>query len=194
MMHIRKMFKSLHKFIFSVRKRIYRYVLSTNRPLSCGKIKQPTLFLGEGEIDIAESATLGYFPSPYYFSGYIHIEARSEDSTISIGENTYLNNNSTIVAEKASVRIGKNCFIGVNFHCASADFHGLDPSQRHIFKAESVSIGDDVFIGNNVTILKGVSIGRGSTIGTNSVVTKSFPDNSIIAGNPAKLIRIFDKE
>ena len=55
--------------------------------------------------------------------------------------------------------------------------------------SKSVLIGDNVFIGQNVTILKGVKIGDNVVIGNGAVVTKSFPDNVIIAGNPAKIIK-----
>lgn len=51
-------------------------------------------------------------------------------------------------------------------------------------------IGDNVNIGSNVVIIGDIEIGSNSTIGAGSVVTKSFPENSIIAGNPAKLLRI----
>jgi acetyltransferase-like isoleucine patch superfamily enzyme len=52
-----------------------------------------------------------------------------------------------------------------------------------------VTIGNDCWIGGNVIILPGVTIGRGSTIGAGSVVTKSFSEFSVIAGNPAKFLR-----
>lgn len=55
--------------------------------------------------------------------------------------------------------------------------------------SKPISIGDDVWIGANVTILKGVSIGKGSVIGAGSVVSRSIPEYSIAAGNPAKVIR-----
>jgi len=51
-----------------------------------------------------------------------------------------------------------------------------------------IVINDNTFIGNNVTILPGVSIGKNCIVGANSVVTKSIPDNCVVAGNPAKYI------
>lgn len=55
-------------------------------------------------------------------------------------------------------------------------------------KIGNVRIGDDVFIGANATVLPGVSIGSHSVIGANSVVTRDIPENTVAAGNPARVI------
>ena len=55
--------------------------------------------------------------------------------------------------------------------------------------AKPVIIGDNVWIGYRAMILKGVTIGDNSVVAANSVVTKDVPSNSIVAGNPAKIIR-----
>jgi carbonic anhydrase/acetyltransferase-like protein (isoleucine patch superfamily) len=57
-----------------------------------------------------------------------------------------------------------------------------------------VIIGHDVWIGNGATILSGVHIGNGAVIGACSVVTRDVPSYGIVAGNPAKLIRLRFKE
>jgi lipopolysaccharide O-acetyltransferase len=55
-----------------------------------------------------------------------------------------------------------------------------------------VTIGDDVWIGDSVAILPGVTIGRGSVIGALSVVNKSIPEYCIAAGNPARVLKMFN--
>ena len=55
--------------------------------------------------------------------------------------------------------------------------------------AKPVTIGDNVWIGGSATILPGVSIGDNVTIGAGSVVTKDVESNTVVAGNPAKIIR-----
>lgn len=64
--------------------------------------------------------------------------------------------------------------------------------ERRIY-TKPVKIGNNVWIGENVSVLSGVEIGENAILGANSVVTKDIPKNCIVAGNPAKVIKIFDK-
>lgn len=106
-----------------------------------------------------------------------------------VGENFFANFNLTILDE-AKVTIGKNAFIGPNCSIFTA-CHPLDPTERNkgVEWSEPVTIGDSVWIGGNATILPGVTIGNNVVIGAGSVVTRSFPDNVVIAGNPARIIK-----
>lgn len=106
-----------------------------------------------------------------------------------IGEDFFANFNLTILDE-AEVRIGHHCFIGPNVSIYTA-CHPLDASERNtcVEWAKPVIIGDNVWIGGSATILPGVTIGNNVVVGAGSVVTKSFPDNVVIAGNPAKVIK-----
>jgi acetyltransferase-like isoleucine patch superfamily enzyme len=86
------------------------------------------------------------------------------------------------------IQFGKNVLIGPNVSIISSNH---DFVNRHEWvKTSPITIGDDVWIGASATILPGVQLGDSVIVGAGSVVTKSFKKNSIIAGNPAKVIRI----
>lgn len=72
----------------------------------------------------------------------------------------------------------------------SYDALNLPPRKRKLISKGPVIIDDNVWIGEGVSILPNVHIGKNCIIGANSVVTKSFPENSVVAGNPAILLRI----
>ena len=69
-----------------------------------------------------------------------------------------------------------------------------DLYERAIITCKPVRIRRNVWVGANVTILPGVTIGENAVIGAGSVVTKDVPDNAVVAGNPARLIRYLDAE
>jgi acetyltransferase-like isoleucine patch superfamily enzyme len=123
-----------------------------------------------------------------------------------IGDFTLLNG-ALIMAEE-EINIGSHCLISWNVGIADSDFHPLEPAKRLIdaqalapyfknrqarprVKTAPVKIGDNVWIGMNAVILKGVSIGENSVVAAGSVVTKSVPPNSVVAGNPANIVKEF---
>lgn len=95
-----------------------------------------------------------------------------------------------VFLDAAPIRIGNHCMIGPKT-CIYAIGHPLDPEQRNqsVGLPAPVTIGDNVWIGGGVTILPGVSLGDNTVVAAASVVTKSFPANVLIAGNPAKIIK-----
>lgn len=171
--------------------RVFFYSLLSTIKIDAIKL-QPVLVNGKGKIKIGKSVTFGVKESPYYYSGYSYLEARRKESYIEIGDNCFINNSASIISDGKKIIIGSNCLIGISLQIIDSDFHDLAPESRfggkNILKKD-VLINDNVFIGNNVTILKGVVIGKNSVIGNNSVVTKSIPENVIVAGNPAKVIK-----
>lgn len=111
---------------------------------------------------------------------------------ISIGSGCGISG-STIYAMKEII-IGDNVLIGGNCKIIDNDFHPLPASQRINQKVEdikkrSINIGNGCFIGANSIILKGTTLGKNCVVGAGSVVSGTFPDNVIIAGNPAKIIK-----
>lgn len=115
-------------------------------------------------------------------------------ASIVIGADTGMSGGSICAA--VQVEIGKECLLGANVTISDTDFHPILPNERRYntdpqdIAAAPVTIGDNVFIGTGAIILKGVRIGNNSVIGAGSVVTKDVPDNAIVAGNPAKLIKV----
>lgn len=93
-----------------------------------------------------------------------------------------------------SVTIGNNVLIGSGVIIMDSDFHPVDPQER-LNCARPVSrpvvIGDNVFIGARAIILKGVVIGDNSTVGAGAVVSQSIPPNTVVAGNPAHVVKEF---
>ena len=111
---------------------------------------------------------------------------------IKIGNNVYMNFNCCIL-DVATVTIGDNCMFGPNVQIYTAT-HPLEFKARNSGKefAKAITIGKNVWIGGNATLCPGVTIGDNVVIGAGAVVTKSFPNDVFIAGNPAKIIKNID--
>ena len=108
---------------------------------------------------------------------------------IHVGNNFLANYNVTIL-DIREVFIGNDVMIAPNVLITTVN-HPLNPAGRrkHLGIAKPVKIGNDVWIGANVTILPGVEIGNNVVIAAGAVVTKNIPDNSLVGGVPAKLIK-----
>lgn len=131
------------------------------------------------------------------------IDALSTKKTLSIGENARIGDYVHINADER-VTIGDNVLIASKVFISDAS-HGMykgknqsspysNPSLRETITAPVV-IGDNVWIGENVVILSGSKIGNGCIIGANTLVNgEDFPDNTIIVGSPARIIKKYNEE
>ena len=153
------------------------------------RIHQFLLFTGQGSVSVGDNCTFGFKLGGFHRSGSIEIQARYVKSIVRIGNNTSTNNNIFICAANY-VEIGNNVLIGNFVTISDHDAHNTNPNKRNEIGAVGiVKIKNNVWIGNNVRISKNVEIGENSIIASGSVVTKSFPENVIIGGVPAKLIK-----
>ena len=121
------------------------------------------------------------------------IVTRTEVAKINIGNNVGISG-ATIYARKG-VTIGDNTLIGGNVKILDNDFHPIEVKARNrddkdMIRCIEVSIGKNCFIGCNSIILKGSKIGDGCVVGAGSVVSGEFPENVIIGGNPANIIKV----
>jgi acetyltransferase-like isoleucine patch superfamily enzyme len=114
---------------------------------------------------------------------------------LKIGDNTHINDG-LVVACNLSVEIGKNVLIADRVFIGDSD-HGYKEISKPVMEqrmseTEAVKIEDDGWIGINACILKGVTVGRHSVIGAGAVVTEIVPPYSVVAGNPAKVIKYYN--
>ncbi len=151
--------------------------------------KQKTFITGNGAISIGQNCVFGFKAGGFHYKGCIEIQARTEEATISIGNNVSTNNNIFICASN-SIIIGENTLIGQNVTIMDFEAHGVSPDKRReVGEIGSIVIHENVWIGNNVVILKNSVIGKNTIIAAGAVVAGVFPENVIIGGIPAKIIK-----
>lgn len=111
---------------------------------------------------------------------------------IQLGNQVFMNYNCCIL-DVCEVSIGDNCMFGPAVQLYTAT-HPLEAEARNSGTelGKPIIIGHNVWLGGNCTICPGVTLGNNVVVGAGAVVTKSFPDNVFIAGNPAKVIKTFD--
>ena len=125
------------------------------------------------------------------------VKSKKEDtkrSFLRIGERTTIGDGSDIRARAGEITIGKGCLIAQQVSIIAANHQtklGIPINMQGMSQDKTgVTIGDDVWIGCGARILPGVTIGTGAIIGAGSVVTKDVAPNAVVAGVPAKLIKM----
>lgn len=180
--------------------------ISTAYALICTKlfykgarlIRRPFYCRGKSRLQFAEGFTTGHHCR-------FDLLGDEDDSSkkLFIGKNCKLGDNVHIVANE-KVIIGDNCLMASKIFISdtshgdysnnSNDSYPDVPPDQRTFYMKPVVIGNNVWIGENACILLGVTVGNGCIIGANSIVNRNVPENCIVAGVPAKVIKRWNPE
>lgn len=162
--------------IFNIVKDTVHYVEILNK-LSNSEIQCRRDFLRTFVAKLDEGAMIN---SPFYMEFANHLE---------MGVNSFINYD-CIMLNNAMVKLGDNVLVGpkVSFYTA---MHPIDAKQREqwLVYAKPITVEDNVWIGGSATILGGVTIGKNAIVGAGAVVTKDVEPNTIVVGNPARVLR-----
>lgn len=162
--------------IFNIVKDTVHHVEILNK-LSNSEIQRRRDFLRTFVAKLDEGAMIN---SPFYMEFANHLE---------MGVNSFINYD-CIMLNNAMVKLGDNVLVGpkVSFYTA---MHPIDAKQREqwLVYAKPITVEDNVWIGGSATILGGVTIGKNAIVGAGAVVTKDVEPNTIVVGNPARVLR-----
>lgn len=130
---------------------------------------------------------------------------------IEVGNNIYIGTG-TVLQAKEFIKIGDNVIISNNVLIVDNNNHPTSPEERlkmsqcenymadelwtwKYAQSSPIVIEDNVWIGKNAVVMKGVTIGKGSIVALGAIVTKDVPPYSVVAGNPAKIVKhLMEKE
>lgn len=180
------------KLVFDM-KRLKLKATLANITLTLGKNVQTTqkvILSGEGSITIGDHVIFGSKKGGYFKNGSCEIQPRYKDAQIVIGNKVSVNNNLFILSANR-IEIGTETLIGEGVMIMDYNAHGIHPTKRRtsIGNIQSVKIGQNCWIGSRATILPGTTIGNHSIVGAGAVVKGEYPENVILAGNPAQIIK-----
>lgn len=106
---------------------------------------------------------------------------------ITLGKNVFINMNCTCL-DLGGISIDDEVLIAPNVSLLS-ESHPVEPQKRKYLNVASIHIKKNAWIGANVTIMPGVTIGVNSVVAAGSIVSKDVPDNTIVGGVPAKILK-----
>ena len=185
----------------SMRRRLAKYKKSlVNKPRGLKRfdkeslVMRPWRFEGERFIQIGSRSVIFQGSNICAVAQY---EGQSFTPSIWIGNDVYIGHYAFLTAI-SGITIGDGCVLSEHVYVTDF-FHGFAPDCGLIMKQALVSkgpvvIGPNCFLGYRVAVMPGVTLGEWCIVGTNSVVTRSFPAYSMVAGSPARLVKVYSHE
>lgn len=173
------------KFIWAIRAILYK--ISFKKIGFMTYIGKPCFIKGRNRISIGNKTRI--FPG-------LRIEAL-EKGEINIGDNCAIEQNVHIISMNRNLVIGENSTISSNVFISNVDHEYEDINKSVMDQSlipKDTSIAEGCFIGFGSAILPGSHLGKHCVVGSNSIVKGDYPDYSVIAGNPARIIKIYDKK
>jgi acetyltransferase-like isoleucine patch superfamily enzyme len=161
-------------------------VASTRRAMAITPVLNRLTYEDTDEIRAVFSDLVGYkvddgflLIPPFYTTG---------GERIRVGRNVFINQNCTMY-DLGGIDIADDVMIGPNVSIITSG-HPVEPSQRRAgVTAAPIVIERNVWIAAGVTIIGGVTVGENSVVAAGSVVTRDVPSNTLVAGNPARVVR-----
>ena len=184
---------------------LYKSVQTFKAMLKLGAFKKYAA-VGEGLEIVASSNCVAERPGLIEIGNHCRVFGKLEsqgEGKIQIGDYSCIYHG-TIIGSVNSIRIGKYALISNNIHIYDNNNHPVSPKKRvelclsgfdgELWRwthsdSKPVVIEDNVWIGEYSAVMKGVTIGRGSIVASHSVVTKDVPPYTVVAGNPAVVVK-----
>jgi acetyltransferase-like isoleucine patch superfamily enzyme len=152
-----------------------------------GYLKYGCMISPKAEVEITSHLSIGRKSVIASFT-----KVKATDGPLTIGRNVEIANGCVITSHAAGTEIGDDCLIGPNVSIIGNNYRydRLDVPIRLQEKVspKGIRIGNDVWIGSGCVLLDGAHVGSGSILTPNSVVSSRIPENSIVQGNPGKVI------
>ncbi|WOG27279.1 acyltransferase [Endozoicomonas sp. 8E] len=113
---------------------------------------------------------------------------RGIQGNIKIGDHCLISPGTTL-SSAASISIGDNCMLAADCYISDSDWHGLYNRLRPFRCSKPIVLEDNVWVGHGAKVGKGITIGENSVVAAGAVVVKDVPPNTVVGGNPAKVIK-----